>query len=55
MKERWAHEPGLPLLNGGLETLWHGTTHTEPRKIYATELGWAFTKIVIKNNLWLRP
>ena len=41
MKERWAHEPGLPLLNGGLETLWHGTTETEPHKIYATELGQA--------------
>ena len=42
MKERWAHEPGLPLLNGGLETLWHGTSATEPHKIYATELGQAF-------------
>ena len=26
MKERWAHEPGLPVLLSGLETLWHGTS-----------------------------
>jgi hypothetical protein len=39
MKERWTHEPSLPLINGGHPTLWHGTSHTEPYKIYGTELG----------------
>ena len=39
MKDRWSHEPGLPLVNGGGPTLWHGTSHTEPHKMYATELG----------------
>ncbi|KAL0050801.1 hypothetical protein WJX82_007440 [Trebouxia sp. C0006] len=39
MKERWSHEPSLPLINGGHPTLWHGTSHTEPYKIYGAELG----------------
>ncbi len=39
MKERWSHEPSLPLINGGHPTLWHGTSRTEPYKIYGAELG----------------
>lgn len=42
MKERWSHEPHLPLVNGGRLTLWHGTSHTEPYKIYGSELGQSF-------------
>ena len=39
MQERWNHEPELHLANGGLPTLWHGTSATEPHKVYATEQG----------------
>ncbi|DBA77142.1 TPA: hypothetical protein ACH3X1_009718 [Trebouxia sp. C0004] len=39
MQERWTHEPSLPLINGGHSNLWHGTSHTEPHKIYGTEQG----------------
>lgn len=39
MQERWSHEPGLHLVNGGLPMLWHGTSDTEPDKVYATEQG----------------
>ena len=39
LKRRWSHEPDLDLVNGGAMTLWHGTTGTQPIKIYATEHG----------------
>ena len=39
MKRRWQVDAGLPLVNGGALTLWHGTNATEPNKIYATEHG----------------
>ena len=39
MQERWGQEAGLHLVNGGLQMLWHGTSETEPHKVYATEQG----------------
>ncbi|KAL3158168.1 hypothetical protein ABBQ32_011758 [Trebouxia sp. C0010 RCD-2024] len=42
MQERWSQEPGLHLVNGGLPMLWHGTSATEPHKVYATEQGFTF-------------
>lgn len=39
MQERWSHEPDLHLANGGLSTLWHGTSFTEPYSVDATEQG----------------
>jgi len=39
LKRRWSHEPDLDLVNGGAMTLWHGTTFTQPNRIYATEHG----------------
>lgn len=39
MRRRWKGEPGLQVRNGGAHTLWHGTTETEPNRIYATEHG----------------
>ena len=39
MQERWSHEPGLNLVNGGRPQLWHGTSSTEAQQVYATEQG----------------
>lgn len=39
LKRRWSDEPDLDLVNGGAMTLWHGTTFTQPNRIYATEHG----------------
>ena len=55
MKERWSHEPHLPLVNGGRLTLWHGTSHTEPYKIYGSELGQSLSLhcLAASGPLWL--
>ena len=39
MEDRWKGESSFPLVNGGLSTLWHGTSHQMPDAVYASETG----------------
>lgn len=39
MRARWQDEPALHLVNGGLPSLWHGTSLADPWNIYAAEHG----------------
>lgn len=50
LKRRWSHEPDLDLVNGGAMMLWHGTTGTQPIRIYATEHG--FTSHFARQRMW---